>query len=323
MKKIGIITDCTCDLTKEMYEKYNIEVLPLYVVMKGKTYQDGIDITTEEMYKLVDKYNELPKTSNVSPAKFEEFFKYYLEKYESIIYYGIGSDLSGTYQNAKIAASEFDENKVSEHVVKYYGVDQFKQKYANDPQLELINKVSSTFLGFTDAELSYTSSDNEILYFETNENKTVMHTKNAGTVVITIKCEYAGKAYEQTVEITVEQSVEVEGSTVKAAIEAADDTNVTVKGVVVSSLVNQTGFYIGDETGIIAVTCDADVLSELKLGNLIVIEGTRIHKKKDPAGAYAGQSVITDAKVIANYYGTHNYSTSFFVLLSSRALRTG
>lgn len=112
MKKIGIITDCTCDLTKEMYEKYNIEVLPLYVVMKGKTYQDGIDITTEEMYKLVDKYNELPKTSNVSPAKFEEFFKYYLEKYESIIYYGIGSDLSGTYQNAKIAASEFDENKV-------------------------------------------------------------------------------------------------------------------------------------------------------------------------------------------------------------------
>ena len=112
MKKIGIITDCTSDLTKEMYEKYNIEVLPLYVVMKGKTYQDGIDITTEEMYKLVDKYNELPKTSNVSPAKFEEYFKYYLEKYESIIYFGIGSDLSGTYQNAKIAASEFDENKV-------------------------------------------------------------------------------------------------------------------------------------------------------------------------------------------------------------------
>lgn len=112
MKKIGIITDCTSDLTKEMYEKYNIEVLPLYVVMKGKTYQDGIDITTEEMYKLVDKYNELPKTSNVSPAKFEEYFKYYLEKYESIIYYGIGSDLSGTYQNAKIAASEFDEDKI-------------------------------------------------------------------------------------------------------------------------------------------------------------------------------------------------------------------
>ena len=80
MKKIGIITDCTSDLTKEMYEQYNIEVLPLYVVMKGKTYQDGIDITTEEMYKLVDKYNELPKTSNVSPAKFEEYFKYYLEK---------------------------------------------------------------------------------------------------------------------------------------------------------------------------------------------------------------------------------------------------
>ena len=112
MKKIGIITDCTSDLTKEMYEKYNIEVLPLYVVMKGKTYQDGIDITTEEMYKLVDKYNELPKTSNVSPAKWEEYFNYYLEKYDSIIYYGIGGDLSGTYQNAKIASLEFDSERV-------------------------------------------------------------------------------------------------------------------------------------------------------------------------------------------------------------------
>ena len=112
MNKIGIITDCTSDLTKEMYEKYNIEVLPLYVVMKGKTYQDGIDITTEEMYKLVDKYNELPKTSNVSPAKWEEYFKYYLEKYDSIIYYGIGGDLSGTYQNAKIASLEFDSERV-------------------------------------------------------------------------------------------------------------------------------------------------------------------------------------------------------------------
>lgn len=112
MNKIGIITDCTSDLTKEMYEKYNIEVLPLYVVMKGKTYQDGIDITTEEMYKLVDKYNELPKTSNVSPAKWEVYFKYYLEKYDSIIYYGIGGDLSGTYQNAKIASLEFDSERV-------------------------------------------------------------------------------------------------------------------------------------------------------------------------------------------------------------------
>lgn len=112
MKKIGIITDSTSDLTKEMYQKYEIEVLPLYVILQGKTYADGIDITMEELYAKVDKCGELPKSSNVSPAKFIELFSQYLEKYESIVYFGIGSDLSATCQNAKLAASEFEEGKV-------------------------------------------------------------------------------------------------------------------------------------------------------------------------------------------------------------------
>lgn len=112
MKKIGIITDSTSDLTKEMYQKYEIEVLPLYVILQGKTYADGIDITMEELYTKVDKCGKLPKSSNVSPAKFTELFTQYLEKYESIVYFGIGSDLSATCQNAKLAASEFEEGKV-------------------------------------------------------------------------------------------------------------------------------------------------------------------------------------------------------------------
>lgn len=112
MKKIGIITDSTSDLTKEMYSQYNIEVLPLYIILDGKTYEDGIDITTEEIYAKVDECGQLPKSSNVPPAMFEKYFSEYLKKYDQIFYIGIGSLFSATYQNAKIAAESFEEGKI-------------------------------------------------------------------------------------------------------------------------------------------------------------------------------------------------------------------
>ena len=98
MKKVGIITDSTSDLTKELHKQYNIEVLPLYIILDGKTYTDGVDITTEEMYEKVDECGQLPKSSNVPPAMFEKYFKEYLEKYDQIFYIGIGSGFSATYQ---------------------------------------------------------------------------------------------------------------------------------------------------------------------------------------------------------------------------------
>ena len=112
MKKVGIITDSTSDLTKELHKQYNIEVLPLYIILDGKTYTDGVDITTEEMYEKVDECGQLPKSSNVPPAMFEKYFKEYLEKYDQIFYIGIGSGFSATYQNAKIAAESFEDGKI-------------------------------------------------------------------------------------------------------------------------------------------------------------------------------------------------------------------
>ena len=112
MKKVCVLTDCTADLTKELYEKNEIEVLPLYVTIGGKTYSDGIDITTEEMYEKVKEFGELPRSSAIPPAVFEEKFKELLVSYEQIIYMGIGSGFSGTYNNAIIASHEFPENKI-------------------------------------------------------------------------------------------------------------------------------------------------------------------------------------------------------------------
>ena len=52
--KIKISTDSTADIPKELCEQYNISVLPLSILAEGKEYLDGIDISPEEFYKILD-----------------------------------------------------------------------------------------------------------------------------------------------------------------------------------------------------------------------------------------------------------------------------
>lgn len=112
MNKVAIITDSTCDLSKEIIESRNIKVLPLYVRFGEHTYRDGIDITTDRLYELVEQKNEIPKTSAVSPGDFIEAFEPLIKDGYDIIYTGIGSSLSGTFQSAHIASLEFPENRI-------------------------------------------------------------------------------------------------------------------------------------------------------------------------------------------------------------------
>ncbi|MGD9886611.1 MAG: DegV family protein [Bacilli bacterium] len=109
---VKIITDCTSDLTKELYEKHDIEVVPLYVTIGGKTYQDGVDISTEELYQKVQEYGELPKSSAVSPVVMFEHFKAHYDRGDDVLFMGIGGELSATYQTAKLTAKEFPSNRI-------------------------------------------------------------------------------------------------------------------------------------------------------------------------------------------------------------------
>ena len=67
---VKLITDSTNDLNKELLDELDIEVIPLYVNFGVESYKDGIDITTEELYKKVEEKGELPKTSAISVADF-------------------------------------------------------------------------------------------------------------------------------------------------------------------------------------------------------------------------------------------------------------
>lgn len=113
MNKIKIITDYTSDLSDELYQKYEIEAMPLYINIAGKTFRDKIDIMPEEMFEIVQAKNELPKSSAISPANYIEVFKKYIEQGYDILFTGIGSDLSSSFQNALIAKEEFPEGRIS------------------------------------------------------------------------------------------------------------------------------------------------------------------------------------------------------------------
>ena len=85
MAKVKITADSTCDLSPELIERYNIDVLPLYVNMGDKSYRDGVDLKTADIYEHVKNGGDLPKTSAPAPADFIEFFKKWTEQGYEIV----------------------------------------------------------------------------------------------------------------------------------------------------------------------------------------------------------------------------------------------
>ena len=195
---------------------------------------------------------------------------------------------------------------VAEHVVKYYGVPQFLASYTGDPAMEVVTSVSSELLNFVDAKLTYTSSNSEVVYFEGN----VMHCGATGTATVTITGTYNGVTYSEDVVIEVKKNENVTFGTVQDAINAELEQTVVIKGIVGPSLVNQDGFYLIDDTGIIAVLTDKDTLATLEVGYEVVMEGTRYFKSK--SGGNWGNTCVSNAKVLVNNYGKHAYSTASF-----------
>ncbi|WP_130806452.1 DegV family protein [Senegalia massiliensis] len=113
MNNIKLFSDSTCDLPKELLNKLDISIIPLYVVFGDKSFKDGKDINIEELYKKVDELDTLPKTSAPSPIDVHNAFKPYIDKGDSIIYIGLSSELSSTILNAKIIEEEFQDADIT------------------------------------------------------------------------------------------------------------------------------------------------------------------------------------------------------------------
>lgn len=106
---VHILTDSCSDLSRELIQRFDIAVIPLSVFIAGKTYLDGVDITIEELFDLVNHTGQLPKTSAPSVANFVDFFSQFEEE---MIYISIGAKLSATYQSAMLAAESLTDRKI-------------------------------------------------------------------------------------------------------------------------------------------------------------------------------------------------------------------
>ena len=103
-----IISDSTCDLSPEQIRKYNIKLMPLYVHLGGKDYRDGIDIHPDDIYAHVAAGGELAATAAVNLADYVQVFSEYARRVDFVLHIDISSDFSCCYQNARLAAADYD-----------------------------------------------------------------------------------------------------------------------------------------------------------------------------------------------------------------------
>lgn len=113
---IKIISDSTCDLSKELIEKYNISILPLHIHLGEEEYQDGVSITPDELYAWSDANNTTPKTSAASMGEAIDAFQPHIDNGDEVICFTISSNMSANYKVMCLAAEDLDaEDKI--HVI--------------------------------------------------------------------------------------------------------------------------------------------------------------------------------------------------------------
>src|SRR5699024_9035544 len=107
--KVAVMTDSTAYIPEHLRTKHHIHMIPLSVVFEDETYQEEIDITTEEFYKKIKDVQTLPKTSQPPIGYITETLEELAKEYDAVIAIHLSSGISGTLQ-AVTSAGEMVEN---------------------------------------------------------------------------------------------------------------------------------------------------------------------------------------------------------------------
>ncbi|MBS4538804.1 DegV family protein [Clostridium sp. D2Q-11] len=128
---IKIMADSTCDLSKDIIDKYNLGVAPLNIIVKGKNYRDKVDIQPDEFYKMLESLEESPTTSMPSPDEYLKIINRAVENgYTEILCICMSSGTSGSYQSAVIAKDYYFENN-KESSIKIHVVDSLSMSHGS------------------------------------------------------------------------------------------------------------------------------------------------------------------------------------------------
>lgn len=113
-KKIRFVTDSTCDLPREIIEKYQIGVIPTFINYRDQSIaDDGLDLTREEFYRQLPSMNPFPTTSAMPPALAEEIITRKFEDADHLFLISVASKLSGVYNIMRLSASKLPADRVT------------------------------------------------------------------------------------------------------------------------------------------------------------------------------------------------------------------
>ena len=161
-EKIALMTDTVANLPEKYVKENNIYVISLYVIIDGKYYKDGIDISSYDMFKLNEKYEDFTaKSASPNPNDFSEIFNNIKEDgYDKVIFIAMGSNLSSTIANAKLADDygldiAFIDSRtvtINQGLLVVYANDLLKKGLKFNEVVDKVNKVvgKSNAIGWID-----------------------------------------------------------------------------------------------------------------------------------------------------------------------------
>ena len=160
MNPVKLIADSSCDIGPELAKRYDVDFVHIHVRMNGNEYLDGVNITHKDIYENYEKNHVLPSTCAMNIDEYASIFRPYVEKGYDVVHVSLGSGLSSTCGNARLAAELFGPDRVfvidskslssgSGHIVCECG-ERIKKglsaKQIVDEVTPITDKVSASFI---------------------------------------------------------------------------------------------------------------------------------------------------------------------------------
>ncbi|MGG3448519.1 DegV family protein [Domibacillus aminovorans] len=151
MREIIFSTESGADLRGDLAQKYGVQVVPMHVIMDGQDYLDGF-IPVADIYDYYERTKKIPSTTSTNSNEYHDFFTKIKADFPGciIIHIGYTSRASSSFQNATIAAKEFDDIFLIDALnvsgglmaIVMYAVSLLKAEPSIDPA-RLIEKIES------------------------------------------------------------------------------------------------------------------------------------------------------------------------------------
>ncbi|WP_026908915.1 DegV family protein [Paucisalibacillus globulus] len=147
--KVAVMSDSTAYIPEDMRKAYGIHMIPLSVNFGDETYQEDVDITTEEFYQKIKEMKELPTTSQPAIGLFTEKLEELSKEYDAVISIHLSSGISGTYQAAVSAGDMVEgiemyafDSEISCMAQGFYALEAAEMAKENKTAEEIIDRLN-------------------------------------------------------------------------------------------------------------------------------------------------------------------------------------